>query len=338
VGPRLLIDAVSTKSHWPTCAFTVGTKRALRIHVTKRMIKRSYFGRLISHARGWLRLRDLQEARVEAKAEYESGWRTLHEIARCASRESGGNLARVLSKLSTVSPADANKELLDRYGFRVFGVRLKTSLDYRYESTLFEFVLQNELLNRIDNDTVNIVELGSGYGKNLFRIWLNGGPVNANYVGLELTESGRRCASFLSSLEPRIRFQSRPFNYHNPALIGFDSLAKTFVFTSYSIEQIRKVCNSVFDQILALPGLHRVVHVEPVGWQRSLENVVDPEERELMREAKRSASELSYNTNLLDLLERFQRGGRIVIEEGRFDFVAHRPNLPGTLLVWRPVR
>ena len=275
------------------------------------------------------------ERRPQAKAEYESGWQSIERMARGFAGE-GGNLARVLSMLDRAAPPDANQELLQQFGFRVFGRRMKAPLDNRYEGALFRLILQNEILHKIEPDTANIIELGSGYGRNLFRIWLNGGPAKASYLGFEYTEAGRRCSDFLASLEPNIPYRAVPFDYHNPSIEGFDRQAKTFVLTSYSIEQIPLIRQDVFDRILAIPGFYRAVHIEPVGWQRTLPKDLDREERTLLRDMEQSARALHYNTNLLQILEKMERAGRIVIDERKYDFLAHRPNLPGSVIAWRP--
>jgi hypothetical protein len=272
--------------------------------------------------------------RPESQAEYEESWRAIHDAAVRHASNCGGNLARVLSELDAHTPADANDVLIRQFGFRVLGHSVASDVDPRYERSLFRLFQEAELLYAIDPDVANIVELGSGYGKNLFRIWINGGPVSAAYVGCEYTDAGRACASYLASLEQGIRFHGEPFDYHRPALAGFDREAKTFVFSSYSIEQIPEVGVDVFEQLLSIPGLCKVVHIEPVGWQRS----IGWRDWRLAREMKRSALEYNYNRNLFAVLEALQGAGRIVIERVKHNFLAHRPNLPGTVITWRPVR
>src|SRR5262249_59859049 len=99
----------------------------------------------------------------------------------------------------------------------------------------------NELLRAIDPDTANIVELGSGYSKNLFRIWFNGGPVKANYIGGEYKEAGRDCGQFLASLEPRTPYQSVPFYYYAPVFTQCDTKPKTFAFSCSTLEQVPQI-------------------------------------------------------------------------------------------------
>jgi hypothetical protein len=274
----------------------------------------------------------LAAARIESKAEYETNWAAIHDRAVLYASQCGGNLGRVLSLLDTPDMPNANDALIRRFGFRVFGRSIRSDADRRYEQGLFSFFLQSELLQALELDVVNIVELGSGYGKNLFRLWLNGGPAQANYIGCEYTAAGRACAEYLASLEPNVRFISQPYDYYSPALISFDRIAKTFAFSSYSIEQIPEVGISAFDELLSIKGLWKVVHIEPVGWQRP----TALGEGRLMREMEKSARSMSYNRNLFSVLETLERSGRIVVESVKHNFLAHRPNLPGTVITWSP--
>jgi hypothetical protein len=278
------------------------------------------------------------DPRLASKANYESFWGGHLEAARQFAAD-GANLARVLACMNRPDPdGNGNKDLLDRYGFRLLGSRIKGPTDYFYEHPLCELTLLTELSRQLDDDTVNIIELGSGYGKQLFRLWLNGGPPRAKYLAFEFTDNGRNCAEYLASLEPGIQFETYPFDYYAPKIDGFDRNAKTFVFTSYSIEQIPMVGSALFEELLAIPGLAKVIHVEPIGWQRPRSSIKDGVERELQSQFERFARGSQYNTDLLAMCEKLRAAGRIDIEAIKYDFLAHRPDLPATVIVWRPVR
>lgn len=278
------------------------------------------------------------KVRAEAKAEYEAGWGSVLKRVRTLKRSGEGNLARVLSLLEQRGPTDGVNPPLERFGFRFCGARVRGPQIWSYEAPLFELLLQNEILNQIDPDTERVVELGSGYGKNLFRIWLNGGPRKATYYGFEYTRRGRECADLLASIESGIRFRSQPFDYHNVDLKGLAGTAKTFVFTSYSIEQVPEIDRAVFDALVDSAGVYKVMHVEPVGWQRPHIDRLDTEEQLLLRDMERSARDCRYNTNLLQVIDELAASGRIVVDQEKFDFLAHRPDLPGSIIVWRPAR
>lgn len=278
------------------------------------------------------------KVRTEAKAEYEAGWGSVLQRTRSFKRSGERNLARVLSLLEQHGPTDGGNPLLERFGFRFCGARVRGPQNWSYEASLFELLLQNEILSQIDRDTARIVELGSGYGKNLFRIWLNGGPRDATYYGFEYTRRGRQCADSLAALEPGIRFRSQPFDYHDVNLQNLAGSAKTFVFTSYSIEQVPEIGRAVFDALADITGVYKVMHIEPVGWQRQHIDRLDTEEQLLLRDMEQSARDCRYNTNLLQMIHKLAASGRIVVDQEKFDFLAHRPDLPGSIIVWHPAR
>jgi hypothetical protein len=274
--------------------------------------------------------------RDQAYQEYNAAWDSVLTAAKGLVDKDGDNLARVLNLLQKPHEPNSNGEFLDRFGFRLCGQRVKGVSEHSYEAPLFEMQLQGELLRAVDADTSSIVELGSGYGKNLFRIWLNGGPRAANYVGAEYTECGRQCAEFLASLEPRIKFHTLPFDFYTPDLSNLGQRGKTFVFTCYALEQIPTAHVAMFAPLLRMPDLYRVVHIEPIGWQRKVRGLPWSSERVLLTKTRESALESQYNSNLLSVLQSLEMEKKIVIEEIKYDFLAHRPDLPGTVIIWRP--
>lgn len=59
-----------------------------------------------------------------------------------------------------------------------------------------------------------MVELGCGYGRNLFKIFYNGGGVNLRYFGGEFTSSGVEMAKKLVSIAPFVRcIHAEPFGF-----------------------------------------------------------------------------------------------------------------------------
>ena len=141
------------------------------------------------------------------------------------------------------------------------------------------------------------------------------------------------------SLEPNIRYKSFEFDYYKPLLVDFDRHAKTFVFTCYSIEQITTLGHATFDALLELPGLYKVVHIEPVGWQSGPRLLPLPTEPMLWLSTRISARRTRYNTDLLSTLNSLVRAGRISLAHApKIDYLAHRPNLPGTVVTWSPRR
>jgi hypothetical protein len=276
--------------------------------------------------------------RVNAYEEYQSDWAAVLERATQLVDGGDSNLARILSLLNKPPEQSRNAKLLRRYGHRVAGRRVRGISDQAYEPIMFERIVQRELATAVDADTVNIIELGSGYSRNLFGIWLNGGPLNARYFGMEYTSAGRDCGSYLARLEPKMRYEALQFDYYKPALPASLGSEKTFVFTCYSIEQITHLDQKIFDVLLEMPGLYKVVHIEPVGWQKGPKLVPFPTEAMLWMSTRISARRMRYNTNLLETLELLARSGKITLQRPKIDYLAHRPNLPGSVITWSPRR
>jgi hypothetical protein len=280
----------------------------------------------------------MMEARMRPQAyeEYEGDWGAVLARAQALVADGERSLPRMLSLLNRPPERNPNAKLLRLFGHRIAGKRVRGIRDPAYEPILFERAVQRELGRAIDPDTRVIIELGSGYSRNLFRIWLNGGLRDARYIGMEYTSAGRECGAFLATLETAIRYESLEFDYYKPSLPTIGS-EKTFVFTCYSIEQITHLDQRIFDALLALPGLYKVMHIEPVGWQKGPRLMPFPVEAMLWLSTRVSAYRTGYNTNLVKVLQSLERAGRIVqFEPPKINYLAHRPNLPGSIFTWAP--
>jgi hypothetical protein len=207
-------------------------------------------------------------------------------------------------------------------------------------------VVVETLKTHMPAGTERVVEMGSGWGAIVSSLWLGGAPRDAEYWALEITEAGREMSNLLSAAEPRFDLRTRAFDYHQADFSFLAEPKKTLVYSIYSIEQITFVQDALIDRIMAIPGFERCVHIEPVGWQ------VDPDafSARLDRVMKKlglppldqaSASgrrcrRKGKNRNLLEILRRYEKAGKIVIEAIEKDLVANDPLNPGTVVVWRP--
>jgi hypothetical protein len=194
-------------------------------------------------------------------------------------------------------------------------------------------------------DTKRIIELGSGWGANLFSLWLAGAPRTADYAALEYTETGREVTRLLAGTESALRLTVHPFDYNKPDLSAFRSHEKTLVFTCHSIEQITHIGDAVFEELLAIPGLDRVIHIEPVGWQIAADRPVGlllqllswivPPRLSLEIDLLRQSRSARYNADLVPKLRSLERAGRIRIERIEKNYIGANPLNPGTAIVWR---
>lgn len=127
-----------------------------------------------------------------------------------------------------------------------------------------------------------VVELGSGYGLQLFRTYFAGGARNADYIGAELSPAGRALADRLAALEPDLAFRSRAFDLNRP---DFDFLAgyrRVLLFSVWSLMYLRTTPPDFFDALAALPGEVTCVFCEPFGSQVSASDGMGAEQADAL--------------------------------------------------------
>jgi hypothetical protein len=283
--------------------------------------------------------------------QYEDYWSGVLDSAKQIVAAEPDNLARALSLCVAAFAARPRKVRWLRgrsVAALLAGRPLPPTLSPRCIDTVTRVAITDLVLGCCDAETKRIVELGSGWGTNLFYLWLNGAPRTAEYVSMEYTEAGRDVTMLLASTERALRMSARPFDYHHPDLSTLRSADKTVAFTSYSIEQITTLNDRLFDELLAIPGLDCVVHVEPVGWQLidqgPIGTVVDalsyvmPPRLSLELDIRRRSRATGYNQDLIGRLRQLERAGRIRIERIAKNYVGPNPLNPGTAVVWRPLR
>lgn len=140
-----------------------------------------------------------------------------------------------------------------------------------------------------------IIELGCGYGRNLFSIFYGGGPQDARYYGGELTESGVAIAHEIAALDPAMKASFFPFDYLDPAL-AIAPAERALVFTVHSIEQVCQIDARLFGVIAAAARRVDCIHFEPFGFQLA-------ELGPASREHRTQAIENNWNVNFAAALQ-----------------------------------
>ena len=112
-----------------------------------------------------------------------------------------------------------------------------------------------------------IIELGCGYGRNLFEIFYGGGPRDAKYIGGEFTKSGVEIAQKLAKKAPKMKTEFFHFNHLEPKLPFKKPFKRAFVFTCHSIEQVMQINENWFDEVVKAGEFVRGAHLEPFGFQ-----------------------------------------------------------------------
>ncbi len=199
---------------------------------------------------------------------------------------------------------------------------ISTNMLYSYIGSLF--TISNEF------NFERIVDLGSGWGRSIFNIYLNGAPKNADYYSLEMTESGRLLSRFLATLEPEMKHHTEYFDFYNPDFSCLNENRKTLVLTAHAIEQITLVKESLFEAILNIPGLTHGIHIEPVGWQ-----MTNSKTERNYDHVKEYQIKHNYNQNLCSVLNSLVERNLITIEQVLKDVYGFNPLNPSTLIIWK---
>ena len=172
-----------------------------------------------------------------------------------------------------------------------------------------------------------IVELGCGYGRNLFNIFYGGGPQDARYYGGELTESGVALAREIAALDPAMQAEFFPFDYLDPVL-PVAPVERALVFTMHSIEQVCQIDARLFGVIAGVAKRVDCIHLEPFGFQLAELGPASGEHR-------KQAIENNWNLNFAGALQEARQslGLRIscLITELSLPVDPHNPT---SLAIW----
>lgn len=173
-----------------------------------------------------------------------------------------------------------------------------------------------------------ILELGCGYGQNLFRIFSRGGP-NIPYFGGEFTESGVRMARDLADLAGSKKYEFFHFNHLKPDLSFLEKKKKVLVFTSHTIEQVFSIASNWFDVVADIAEDVRCVHLEPFGFQ--MQNLGPATRAHAEFFAKQN-----WNHNFALVAKEAQARGVIKVENIMLETTFPvDPSNPSSLLFWR---
>ena len=281
------------------------------------------------------------------REQYEDYWTEVLQHARRFVAAEPHNLARAVN-LCIAAQATRPRKVRWMRGRRVAAILAGRALPPQFGPSGLDRITRAAVMDLVAGycaaDTKRIVELGSGWGANLFGLWLAGAPRTAEYVAMEYTEAGREATRLLAGTEPDLNLTIRQFDYHSPDFSELHSADKTTIFTCFSIEQITRLSDALFEQLLAIPGLDRVIHIEPVSWQLLagsavgpligfLSHVVPPR-LSLELDLRRRSRSTGYNLDLLEKLRGLERAGRIRIERIEKNYVGPNPFNPGTAIVW----
>ena len=265
------------------------------------------------------------ENAAKVKTTYEASWSEIRQAIEIEAEAGESGLSRLLHKSYARSLA-ARKRPATQVSI-VFGREAEMSF-LAANHIARDWIADCVIERAVSADA--IIELGSGFGYNLFNVWLRGGPATP-YHALEYTQAGRdACALIAKSTVGGPPLTVSAFDYYEP---DFSNLlgrySNPLVYSSHSIEQIPELPGIFLERLLALAPDLTVLHFEPIGWQMGDDS--DPQNARVRAHCERS----NYNRNLWPLLNEFARSGRLTIEETQPNRMAPKLTNSTTLVRWR---
>ena len=205
------------------------------------------------------------------ESELQSGANALQAIKELEKKERGytlgvndttGEVLYMKKEISDDEPhiKDTNIALYSKRGFNGNIIILPKHTSYNFRILLIDLI---DATGPYDA----IIELGCGYGRNLFEIFYGGGPREAKYIGGEFTKSGVEIAQKLAKKAPKMKTEFFHFNHLEPKLPFKKPFKRAFVFTCHSIEQVMQINENWFDEVVKAGEFVRGAHLEPFGFQ-----------------------------------------------------------------------
>jgi SAM-dependent methyltransferase len=184
------------------------------------------------------------------------------------------------------------------------------------------------LIAREAGDVEDIVELGCGYGYNLYTLALD--PRWRRLSGFDISETGLAVGREIArhfELASRVGFEWLDVtDAANPA---FERITGQTVFTYFCIEQIPYAVEKVVENILRFRP-RRVIHVEPTTERLNLWRPLDMVNYAYVKS-------VDYQTRLFTVVEDLASQGRVrVLSDRRSEFAPTIHN-DGFILTWEPV-
>ena len=205
------------------------------------------------------------------ESQLQSGANALQAIKELEKKERGytlgvndttGEVLYMKKEISEDEPhiKDTNIALYSKRGFNGNIIILPKHTSYDFTTLLIDLI---DATGPYDA----IIELGCGYGGNLFKIFYGGGPREAKYIGGEFTKSGVEIAQKLAKKAPKMKTEFFHFNHLEPKLPFKKPFKRAFVFTCHSIEQVMQINENWFDEVVKAGEFVRGAHLEPFGFQ-----------------------------------------------------------------------
>lgn len=198
-------------------------------------------------------------------------------------------------------------------------------------TTLKKNYLSTKLISQINNSTDLIIEIGGGWGRNIFASYINFYKIypDINFIMGEVSTSGQSVCSLIIK-NYNLPITATYFNYYDWKnvinIIRYKRYKNVCVFSNHSIEQIPHLEYKMSEDFLSLDlESLKFTHIEPVGFQ-------------LKGGSSTYTGKECYNQNLIPILLQLKNNNKIKITESSPDYfsIGGWENC-GSLIQWEKI-
>ena len=263
----------------------------------------------------WVNVRALLAQRLERNSarvsvEYDAGsWKALLEQKKWA---------QCVSLRDYLVPGD-DRIRIAKIQDQLVQIKTRDYYDYRLR------ILQ-EVLEKYAGDEQSLIELGCGYGANLFSLALSGRwrTLSGFDISRNGIQAGREAARHFNL--PNVSFDHLDITDGNDP--NYRCIKGKTIYTYYCLEQLRSATEAVIENIIGA-GARRVIHIEPTYELLRMWHPVDLTTYFYVKKQ-------DYQDNLVTTLKDFAKRGLIrIIDLKRLYYAPTHRNDP-TLICWEP--
>jgi len=191
-----------------------------------------------------------------------------------------------------------------------------------FDYSIFRPMMIWKILKEFTDKNDVIVELGCGWGWNLFNLIAFG--IENKLEGYEVTENGvRSCNTINQHYQCNLKIEN--LDLTKEIVIG--KFKDKTLFTHYVMEVIKYNTRKVLENIINSKP-KQVIHIEPVYelYQNSLRDIA----------SKMYIDYSDYQKSLLKTLQELESEGKVEIKDVRRLGYAHKPEHEASLIRWIP--
>lgn len=185
----------------------------------------------------------------------------------------------------------------------------------------------DRLADLADGDFDAIVELGCGYGLNLFRLHraLGGRPMR--YIAAEYTNSGRRLCAELAKLDGGMPLETAFIDHKDPDLGFMAGIDRALIFTCHSIEQVASLPETYFSVLAGAAPSVLCAHFEPFGFQVECETPRTRNQKDFFRQK-------GWNADFYTRLKAAEAAGTLNLRTVELECFAAQSDNPTSVAIW----